>query len=452
MNVLGVLDLIVAPILFVFMYFFARNRMKKNIELNPSYRYYLPALMVKILGGTGVCLIYSFYYEGGDTTYYFHDSSVTTQLFLHAPFDAIIHSITPWSADNYLRFINIGDIPYYSYDANALFISKILWPLNFIGFQSYIGQTMWLAFFSFFPMWRLYQVFLISYPSLSRQLAIAFFFIPSVFFWGSGLLKDTVTLACVAAYASSFYRIFVQKKQIFLNLLIVMYASYLIVNIKPYILFALLPGTSIWLNSIVLSKIESISLRRIFVPFSIIVAIGFGAVILKLIGSNLGQYKVGNVLNKAVVTQQDLKREEYGGASFDIGDFDPSFSGILSKAPLAINAALFRPYLWEARNSVMIFSGLENIVLIGFSILLLLRLKVINLFTVATNQNLLSFSLVFSLFFAFSIGLTTSNFGSLVRYKIPAMPFFLASLFILQHLYQAKRAAENAAHEKEKVL
>jgi hypothetical protein len=31
------------------------------------------------------------------------------------------------------------------------------------------------------------------------------------------------------------------------------------------------------------------------------------------------------------------------------------------------------------------------------------------------------------------VGLATANFGSLVRYKIPLMPFYVASLFIIRH-------------------
>ena len=50
------------------------------------------------------------------------------------------------------------------------------------------------------------------------------------------------------------------------------------------------------------------------------------------------------------------------------------------------------------------------------------------------THHLLTFSLFFSLFFAFSVGLSTSNFGSLVRYKIPSIPYFVASMYIIQYL------------------
>ena len=43
----------------------------------------------------------------------------------------------------------------------------------------------------------------------------------------------------------------------------------------------------------------------------------------------------------------------------------------------------------------------------------------------------LQFCLIFTLIFAFAVGISTSNFGSLVRYKIPCMPFYTAFLIIL---------------------
>ena len=62
---------------------------------------------------------------------------------------------------------------------------------------------------------------------------------------------------------------------------------------------------------------------------------------------------------------------------------------------------------------------------------------------------------MFSLFLAFAIGISTSNFGSLVRYKIPVMPFYIASLFIINYydslrdkkLYKTEYLEEEVADE-----
>ncbi|MBC7873449.1 MAG: hypothetical protein H7Y01_05615, partial [Ferruginibacter sp.] len=47
------------------------------------------------------------------------------------------------------------------------------------------------------------------------------------------------------------------------------------------------------------------------------------------------------------------------------------------------------------------------------------------------SSPVLVFMLVYSIFFAGLVAITTNNFGSLVRYKIAVMPFFLALLVIL---------------------
>jgi multisubunit Na+/H+ antiporter MnhE subunit len=50
---------------------------------------------------------------------------------------------------------------------------------------------------------------------------------------------------------------------------------------------------------------------------------------------------------------------------------------------------------------------------------------------IVLSDSFIVFSLIFSFVFAFIIGITTANFGALVRYKIPLIPFFMASLFII---------------------
>ena len=41
------------------------------------------------------------------------------------------------------------------------------------------------------------------------------------------------------------------------------------------------------------------------------------------------------------------------------------------------------------------------------------------------------FCLVFSLSFAFAVGVSTFNFGTLVRYKTPMLPFFLLAFVLM---------------------
>jgi hypothetical protein len=66
------------------------------------------------------------------------------------------------------------------------------------------------------------------------------------------------------------------------------------------------------------------------------------------------------------------------------------------------------------------------------------------IYTQVSKEPLLIFSVVFSIFFAFSVGLTTSNFGALVRYKIPAVPFYLSAMLIL---YQRNKQTDIVEEE-----
>jgi hypothetical protein len=105
---------------------------------------------------------------------------------------------------------------------------------------------------------------------------------------------------------------------------------------------------------------------------------------------------------------------------------------VLSKFPAATVAGLFRPYLWEAKNIVMLVSGLENIIILFFVLYVFFRKPLIAINSVFSNPIVL-FCLIFSIFFAFSVAISTSNFGALVRLRIPMMPFFLSGLVIIEY-------------------
>jgi len=49
------------------------------------------------------------------------------------------------------------------------------------------------------------------------------------------------------------------------------------------------------------------------------------------------------------------------------------------------------------------------------------------------KHEILFFCITFAVLFAFMIGLTTPNFGALVRFKIPLIPFFAAWLVIMRN-------------------
>jgi hypothetical protein len=181
--------------------------------------------------------------------------------------------------------------------------------------------------------------------------------------------------------------------------------------------------------------------RVIVAPLFIIIGLVISINIINLFGDSLGTYSNSEkMLKKAKLTQQDLIRgEQYGKNYHDIGEFDESFTSVFKKAPEAIITGLFRPFLWEANNPVMLISGIENFLFLISTLYLGLHIGPFRLVRLITKDPLLFFSFTFALIFAFSVGLSTANYGALVRYRIPALPLFINGLILIFHFYKEER-------------
>lgn len=442
-DVVSINDALLAPIFIFFILFISRLIQRRNIEKYPEYKYYLPGLMLKLVGGMGVCFIYTYYYVGGDTIAYFHDCVVMSNLLFESPQYFAQLFFNGGGVQNNYMFSSSTGYPILIYDNYAFFVVRFTCLLSVIGFKSFFVTTILLAWISFGGLWRLYRLFVSEFPHLQQKLALGFFFIPSLFFWGSGLLKDTITTSFMSYFVSSFYFVFIKKEKKFSNLLLLAFSTFIILSIKPYIFIGLLPGTMMWLISDLLSKVRGAILKVAILPIFLILLFGFGFMLLNMLGQSLGQYNIDYILVKASETQKDLKRDAYMGNSFDIGTIEPTFSSMISHAHLAIFAAIFRPSIIEVNNIVMFASALENTFMLYITIVILWKLRFFGIFKyfLGTN-NLLTFALSFSLFFAFSVGLTTSNFGSLVRYKIPLIPFYVSSIYIIRDYIEREKAKQ----------
>ena len=242
-------------------------------------------------------------------------------------------------------------------------------------------------------------------------------------------MKDTYTFAasCYAVYG--LHQIVVERKFKLGTVIQLIFAIYLIISIKSYILLALLPGLLIFANFDRIRKIQNPVVKVVVLPiFTIGVFVILNAVFSSG-GDAFGKYSPDKALEEAAVQQQDLRRDVYGGNSFDIGEFEPTPAGVASKFFPAVNAAIFRPYLWEVGSPTMLFSALENAVINVLSILVLFTGLGRFLKFVGSDPFFL-FGLLFTLLLGFGIGLSTANFGALVRYKIPFMPFYLFIILV----------------------
>lgn len=443
MNIwMDIFDLLLPPLYFSLIMMHAVYIRNRYSHKKPYYKYYVPAVFCKLVGGITLCLVYTFYYStGGDATNYFQGAETYVNAIFDMNFSMVYEMVNFFTykihETGYYE-MGYGNVYFGNHDYYALFTVVLCVPFCLLTFKSFIASTMLLAYASFYGLWKLYQVFIDHFPTLSKEFAIAIFFIPSVFFWGSGMLKDTFTLSALGFYTYAIYKFMIRKQRKLKYLLTLIFGASLLVFIKPYIFFAAAPGSLIWIYFYRIANIRDPILKMLALPVILLIMGLLITFVLSYFGQFLGDYSLDNVLTKAVRTQQDMATNtDYGTNNYDIGEFDASISGILGKAPAAINMALFRPYIWNARNPVMMLSGLENLFMLGFTIYILIKVKFLRLLRSLLSHPLLIFSFLFSLFFAFSVGLTTANYGALVRLKIPCIPFYLCALFIIVHLNRA---------------
>jgi hypothetical protein len=277
-------------------------------------------------------------------------------------------------------------------------------------------------------------VFYHLYPQLHKKLAIAILFMPSVFFWGSGFLKDTITLGALGWAFYGFYFGLILRRNIMSNIIILVISLIVIKAIKVYILLCFLPAAFFWVFLEYRARITSRALQFFALPFTIAFSIPIGYQAIIKITEDNARYQLDNLANTTKVTAEWLTQMGtlQSGSVYSLGEFDGSFASLLSKFPQAVVVTLYRPFLWEVRNPVMLLSALEATFFIFMTLMMLREFKPGKIFTMLNDQPILLFCFVFSVTFAFAVGVSSYNFGTLVRYKIPMMPFFLSALYIIR--------------------
>lgn len=402
----------------------------KLSDSDPVKRWFMPGVLAKLGGIIGFVLIYTFYYAGGDTTQY-HDAANSV---IGLASNDISEFFSVWFGENTqerLMFfdVNVGKPKFWG-DSNAFSVVRLTIPFQILSFGSFPVTSLLVGMFSFTGSWKLFKMFSRLYPALTKHLAIACLFIPSVLFWGSGISKDTFTYMALCWCCVSFYQLVILKSKIVFYSISMVLALMIIVSVKPYVFVALLPALTYWGIASSLVKIKRLAVRIIVTPIVIVIGIGLGALVWGGVEQSLGEYgDIDAMMQKAQVSQQDLKRAAYAGNSFDIGEYDANLSSILGKFPQATAAGLYRPTLLEANNIVMYASAFENLVMVILTIAMFVALVVVKFKTLARDP-VVVFCLLFVVMLAFSIGISTSNFGALVRFKIPLIPFFYVACFV----------------------
>jgi hypothetical protein len=451
----GITDYVIISVYLMIMFMVAAGIKNRNILHNSVYRFYVWGLFASVFGAVAMGLIYTLYYKGGgDTTAYYRSSEAMVNLLFRDPTGYFRILFGDESREAMSLFTRETGHPMYQGKSSSFAVVRFTSIFTLFGFKNYFTTTILFAWFFYGGYWKLYLLATHLYPRFAKSFAFGILFFPSVIFWGSGISKDTMALAATGWFVYAAYMMAMEKKDITKNTIITVLATYLILSVKAYIFVALIPGVFIWLAWSYIRKIENPVARAAAMPVTAALFLGAGFGLLNLFGGMLGEYgSLDGIINKAIITYEDhIRSEQYGYNYYSLGTFDGTRWDFFSKAPAAIMAGLFRPYLWEVRNPVMLLAALENTAFIIIVLVILWRTGPIKMIKIAFDEPLVIFSLTFAIVFAFAVGISTANFGALVRLKIPLIPFMAVGLFILYNRSLELKADREAMEEKKLVI
>ena len=429
---MGFINFLTAPI-YLFILYGIAYLFKPRVTNRETSKYFIPALSAKFIGAISLGLIYQFYYGGGDTIAAYHNGGAQIwKAFLESPLIAF-QLITAGSDYEGATFSYASNIIAYG-DLSTYFVVRAAGLFSLFTFNSYYANALLFASLSFSGSWALFHSFHNLYPHLTKKIAVIVLFIPSVVFWGSGILKDTLTFAAIGWLFYAFSNIFLEKKISTLNIIILIISGAIILHIKIYIALCLFPSLIIFFITSRSKQIKNKLVRVLIAPFLLISAGFFSYQSVNYLGSINPLYSIDQFAHRAQVTAEWLRyvSNKQGGSYYSLGDTDDfSTAGLARNFIPAAWVTLFRPYLWEVKNPVMLLSALESMAVLFFCMYIIYKAGLYNVLSKTMSNPMVFSFLFFAILFSFAIGASTYNFGSLVRYKIPMIPFFLMALLIL---------------------
>jgi len=432
-------DIFMVPLCILVIYSIAYGARRKY-DKTEIKKYFFPALFIRL----AIVIIYAaliqFYYSGqGDTSIYYQaildmhkavasDFSFMGDIFFHLKIDQA-GRLFP-----YFVYDDLGGYTQYIIsDPRNFIVPRFGFVFSLLFFKSYLCASLFISFFAFAGCWRLFKVFYYLYPHLHKKAAIAALYLPSVIFWGVGLVKDSICMGSLGFLFYALFNIFFRKRKIGPSIIISILSGFLLYNIKPYIFLCFIGAFVLWLFLHFSKQIRDKTLRSVASFLFLIAGVITTYFLIQTFTTSetATSFSAENIFDAVSIQQKGFSSNSASGGDFKMVRFDNTVTGFLLMFPQGVITSLFRPFPWEVKNPLMLLSALEAL---GFFILTVMCFRTIGFFKTfrmifSERTTLMCF--VYSILFAGLIGITTFNFGSLVRYKIPCLPFYIMMLFVI---------------------
>ena len=392
-----------------------------------SFRAIVAILLLKTLAGTALWAVYTWGYPDrsmADIFKYFDDSQVMHDALRTHPMDFLrmltgIDNDSAYFTERYYLVMNNWvrrfETGVYN-DSHTMIRFNAL--LRILSFGQYHVHTVFASFLSTAGLVALYRALQPLVKGLERGLLLAVFAWPSLLFWSSGPLKESLLMLGFGLFLlgaiGTATRIRAGRR---ILLLVVGLAVMLVV--KSYVLLCLLPGlfTWYWVRH---------SPRRALFRFVGVHVLAIASVLV------LGQLLPGqDPLYVIALKQRDflgMAREVASGSMLDVPPLEPTWGSFMRHLPIAVHLSFLSPFEMAGKGPLALAAAAENLFVLGLPLLALAFRRPWRAMDKASL--LLAISFITSL--GLLIGYTVPVVGALVRYRIPFLPFIgLLSLLMV---------------------
>lgn len=377
--------------------------------------------LLKVVAGTALWAVYTYIYPDRNTAdifKYFDDSFHMYKALPHHPVDYLkmvlgYQNDTPEFLQKYYLQMNNWERQYESNLYNdAHTIIRFNAVVRLISFGEFHVHTVMAAFLSTLGSVGIYRTFVHRLPGSERLLLWSVFLMPSVLFWSSGVIKESLLFFGMGLLLYQLYRLGSVQRRWF-DALLALFALGLLFILKFYVLMSLIPALLLyaWARH---ARGWAAVLRAVVV---------YG--LFALIGCNLQYIFPGNdVLMTLTMKQRDfvgLAHQMNSGSFVMPTLLLPEAKLFAAQAPYALYITFLGPLVHAGQGALGIVSALENV----FFLCILLLCSIFHRPWKQVDLPLVLSLLGFIVVLALVIGWTTPVMGALVRYRTPMIPFLL---------------------------
>ena len=437
-NILRLQDLYLAPICIFILLLFIRFKYLRYSNTSIS-SYVIPAFLFRILAALIYALLIVYYYGFGDSHNYYQGT-----LDLHR---AVADDSSFW-LDIYSKWkLEPTDriYPYFAYDGTyatqfymqeirTYNVSRLALPLSILFNKSFLCISFCISYLSFLGSWKLFMLFYEQYSHLHRKIAIATLFLPSLLFWSTSLLKDPFCFAALGFLVSSLYALFIKRSFSFSDALSVSISSFILINLKPYILFSLIAVFFVWLFLRYRSKIKDRLIRRLTTGVFLLLSLSIGFLSSSFFSGldEKNQYQTEKLVSTINSTQSNFENIKGEGSGSNFKAYEASsLGGLILGFPVGVVNTYFRPFFWDVKSPIALLSALEAFGFLALTFYCMRKIGFNSFLQTVISDPLIAFCLGYAMLFGGVIGFTTTNFGALTRYKIPSIPFYVMGVILV---------------------